>query len=401
VTDNFDRTLGGLFLLAPTIWLVALAATVVLSFPAQVSAQTNTFPWPSSGNVGIGTTNPVTVLDVFAAPGNGISLVESDAPWNFLQLLLNSNGSNTLNGAYSLVIEPDGNNSWGYTDTGVGIDIKATSASIPTKNAFRIRTDYTGTPNTLFTVLGNGSVGIGTTTPSAFLTVQPSNTGSTSLLSLNNTGNNSGGASSTAFIHSDQPYEAGNNAIAYTGAVLQVTAFPNTATNNTGDTLRVGTSDSAGNFFAPQLIVKASTGNVGIGTTNPQHLLHVAGTIGAEEVIVSSTGADYVFQSGYRLRPLSEVNAFIQENHHLPDIPSALEMEEKGLNLGDMQAKLLAKVEELTLNAIEASNQIQKTRDENQALEQQNRRLEERLASLEARIKGVVGQCEMAHGASK
>jgi hypothetical protein len=131
----------------------------------------------------------------------------------------------------------------------------------------------------------------------------------------------------------------------------------------------------------PKLNVFATTsyfsGNVGIGTTNPQHLLHVAGTIGAEEVIVSSTGADYVFQPGYRLRPLSEIGAFIQENHHLPGIPSAAETQKEGLNLGEMQTKMLAKIEELTLHMIEADQR-------NQNLEKQNRDLQERIARLEA-----------------
>jgi hypothetical protein len=110
--------------------------------------------------------------------------------------------------------------------------------------------------------------------------------------------------------------------------------------------------------------------NVGIGTTNPQHLLHVAGTIGAEEVIVSSTGADYVFEPVYRLAPLSEVDRYINENGHLPDIPSADEMRQKGLGVGDMQAKLLAKIEELTLHMIQA--------------EKENRELRERIVRLEA-----------------
>jgi hypothetical protein len=114
-------------------------------------------------------------------------------------------------------------------------------------------------------------------------------------------------------------------------------------------------------------------GNVGIGTTNPQHRLHVAGTIGAEEVLVTSTGADYVFRPGYRLQPLSEVAAYIQANHHLPDIPSEAEVKLQGMGVGAMEAKLLAKVEELTLHMIQAEKQNQ----------EQNQELRERLARLE------------------
>jgi hypothetical protein len=119
-----------------------------------------------------------------------------------------------------------------------------------------------------------------------------------------------------------------------------------------------------------------SNGNIGIGTTNPQHLLHVAGTIGAEEILVTSSGADYVFEPGYRLRPLSEVAGYIQANHHLPDIPSADEVKQKGMGVGEMQAKLLAKVEELTLHMIQAE-------ERNNRLEEQNQELRDRLARLE------------------
>jgi hypothetical protein len=107
-------------------------------------------------------------------------------------------------------------------------------------------------------------------------------------------------------------------------------------------------------------------------------LLQVAGTIGAEEVIVSSTGSDFVFQPGYRLSPLREVAKYIGENHHLPGIPSAAEVKEKGVSLGEMQTKLLAKVEELTLHMIQEH-------ERNDRLEQQNRELQERIAHLEAK----------------
>ncbi len=72
-----------------------------------------------------------------------------------------------------------------------------------------------------------------------------------------------------------------------------------------------------------------SVGNVGIGTIKPQYLLSVNGTIGAKDVIVTNSGwSDYVFRPGYRLRPLSEVGAYIRAHHHLPDIPSEAEVKD-------------------------------------------------------------------------
>ncbi len=89
-----------------------------------------------------------------------------------------------------------------------------------------------------------------------------------------------------------------------------------------------------------------------------------------KEVLVNTGWPDYVFAPNYRLKPLSEVASYIHTNGHLPDIPSAKEVEAKGVSLGDMQSKLLAKVEELTLHMIEA--------------ERENRDLRERIARLEA-----------------
>ena len=124
-------------------------------------------------------------------------------------------------------------------------------------------------------------------------------------------------------------------------------------------------------------------GNVGIGTTNPQYLLSVNGTIGTKDVIVTNSGwSDYVFRPGYRLRPLSEVGSYIQKHHHLPDIPSEAEVKGKGVSLGDMQARLLAKIEELTLHMIDEHKR-------NDLLEQQNRELQERIARLEAKKEGL------------
>ena len=101
-----------------------------------------------------------------------------------------------------------------------------------------------------------------------------------------------------------------------------------------------------------------ANGNVGIGTSAPQYRLSVNGTVQAKEVIVNSGWADYVFAPGYKLQPLVEVEKFIEQNHHLPDIPSAAEVQENGVSVGGMQVKLLAKIEELTLHVIELEKKI-------------------------------------------
>ena len=105
-------------------------------------------------------------------------------------------------------------------------------------------------------------------------------------------------------------------------------------------------------------------GNVGIGTTYPQAKLAVNGKIRAKEVVVETGWSDHVFADGYRLRPLAEVEAYVKEHNHLPDIPSAAEVEDDGVALGEMQARLLQKVEELTLYviALQKENDSLKTR---------------------------------------
>nr|WP_298927849.1 tail fiber protein [uncultured Allomuricauda sp.] len=103
------------------------------------------------------------------------------------------------------------------------------------------------------------------------------------------------------------------------------------------------------------------TGNVGIGTAIPDSKLTVKGNIHAEEVKVdiSVPGPDYVFKEGYDLKSLEEVQNYIQEHGHLPNIPSAKEMEINGIQLGRMNMKLLEKIEELTLYLIELGKENQ------------------------------------------
>ena len=102
-----------------------------------------------------------------------------------------------------------------------------------------------------------------------------------------------------------------------------------------------------------------TTGNVGIGTVNPEYKLDVNGTIRATGVKVrTSSGADFVFEPDYNLKPLPDVESFISTYNHLPEIPSANEMKEDGVDINEMQIKLLQKIEELTLYIIEQDKQI-------------------------------------------
>jgi len=99
-------------------------------------------------------------------------------------------------------------------------------------------------------------------------------------------------------------------------------------------------------------------GYVGIGTSTPTNMLDVNGTIRAKEVKVESGWADFVFAPNYQLRSLAEVEEFIDQNGHLPDIPTAKEIEQNGVSLGEINAKLLQKVEELTLYIIQQNKRI-------------------------------------------
>jgi len=111
----------------------------------------------------------------------------------------------------------------------------------------------------------------------------------------------------------------------------------------------------SGNYY---LFLK-DNGNVGIGTKDAKYKLSVEGRIGARGITVELTSwADYVFEKAYKLLPLNEVEQFIKVNGHLPDVPSAKEIEEKGLDLGETNKILMQKVEELTLHLIAQEKRI-------------------------------------------
>ncbi|MCH7408715.1 hypothetical protein MM239_04865 [Belliella sp. DSM 111904] len=105
----------------------------------------------------------------------------------------------------------------------------------------------------------------------------------------------------------------------------------------------------------------AIMGNLGIGTTVPTHRLEVNGTIRAKEVKLEAINwPDYVFEKGYELMPLEEVKSFIDQKGHLPGLKSAKEYEQEGVNMLELNQKLLEKVEELTLHILQLEQKFQK-----------------------------------------
>ena len=122
------------------------------------------------------------------------------------------------------------------------------------------------------------------------------------------------------------------------------------------------------NAGAGKLVLNHSnSGPVVIGTLNPESgaLLTVKGKIACREVKVTATaGADFVFEETYKLPKLLEVEKFVKENKHLPEIPKAAEMETEGYDMGEFQVKLLQKIEELTLYTIEQQKMILEMKEE-------------------------------------
>ncbi|SFE35078.1 hypothetical protein SAMN05518672_105365 [Chitinophaga sp. CF118] len=132
---------------------------------------------------------------------------------------------------------------------------------------------------------------------------------------------------------------------------------------STNYTPYVGTINTTSDFAIwsgnAERIRITKTGDVGIGTVIPQSKLAVNGTITAVKLKVTQTGwSDFVFQPDYQLPSLMDLEEYIKREKHLPEIPSETEVKKNGLDVGENQAKLLQKIEELTLYLIDQNKQL-------------------------------------------
>ena len=159
--------------------------------------------------------------------------------------------------------------------------------------------------------------------------------------------------------------------------------------DGTSNVLNIGVNNISSNDPSNDhnaISVLRANGYVGIGTTSPNARLAVNGDIHAKEVKVDLVGwPDYVFKSDYELPSLKEVEDHIKEKGHLQDIPSALEVAENGIRLGEMDAKLLQKIEELMLYTINQQKEIQKLIKEMNSVKAQNQELQNQLNQIQSR----------------
>jgi hypothetical protein len=271
---------------------------------------------PGTGNVGIGTTTPATKLEV----AGSITLGSASVNTNTTKLFLKNPSGKT----------------WALSS----------GANMINENYFSIYnwTDSAATP--FFSIIDSGNIGIGDSAPQSKLSLKE-------------------GGQHLNFIT--------NKKLAGTWPpTSEATTMTIQSSGNSAGNLAFAT----GNSEAMRI---TANGYVGIGTTTPDQKLTVNGIIHAKEIIVDTNiTPDYVFQkyytgksnlkSDYVMPTLAEIESFTKNNHHLPNVPSAQEVQQNGLSLGEMSNVLLQKVEELTLYIIEQNKDIEELKAQVTAL---------------------------------
>ncbi len=297
-------------------------STLLLTSSVLICAQTNIFP--EDGNVGVGTTTPENydnwgkVLNVYGPYNSKITTASSSV------------NTGIWSHEYGFYGAPAGGMLGTYSNHAVSL--------ITNKSA-------------KMTITTSGNVGIGTTSPAYPLDVNGSLMvrGPEAIV----TGDlqvGTGGVYKDIILRSGTApsgynglFEIAPRSIPGSGTAEHVTHFK-TATNGSGSTRH-------------DILVD---GSVGIGVSNPGvYKLAVNGSVRAKEVRVETGWSDFVFEEGYDLPTLAEVEAHIAEKGHLQDIPSAAEVAEKGISLGEMDAKLLQKIEELMLYTLAQQKEIE------------------------------------------
>jgi hypothetical protein len=353
-------------------------------------------------SIGIGTTNPSTKLDIQGT--DPILRVKGNTSQSnaFLKLTGSDNGAGYIDFGTNDI---DGSN-WRITGNGYS----------PTW--FGIQSRSEGNDEYRLVIAQDGNVGIGTTSPEGFLHLRgehpqlylEATDGGANKWFLMSNNDDAGmfhiGRGLAQMANADFTIKDSNVGIGTIDPKAKLHIFGDGSTQwlyriehngITGKVLGLDVDNTNAYInYTGDLLFRSNSiekirfdkdGNVGIGTTNlGNYKLAVAGDVGIDGSITAkeiemkpNIWADFVFKEDYDLKPLSEVEGYIQQYKHLPEVPSEAEVLEKGVSVNKMQALLLQKIEELTLYVIDLEK-----RDD--ALRKANEELKGRVAQLEKRF---------------
>lgn len=357
-----------------------LITGITLSFSLSVNAQFTTSGndiYYNTGNVGIGISAPVQKLDIAGSikihyPGKVyfdrvnvkseqfLATNGQGGGWMF-NATYGGSGNPQSNATYS--IEPGQHNtSAGYLDfdgnsRSWSINLSAPSTGIGQPVSFK-RVAFLDNTEVILSPTGNdydfsiqssGNVGIGTASPGQLLDVH---------------GDVEIGGGSADFDGTDEFIHINSKSQDWYIGVRNLTTPSNSD-------FHIGLTQEQDGIFHIQ-----PDGNIGIGTVSPGNRLEVNGTVRSKEVIVEAINwPDYVFEVDYSLLSLKELEAYISVYKHLPEIPTAKEVEENGQLVGEIQKLLLKKIEELTLYSIE----LEKARDRQEKINKEQQELNDQL----------------------